>query len=313
MMDANVRYPDTIKIGTRGSPLALAQAAEVAARLAACHGLPQAQFEIIPLVTKGDRLHEAPLPDVGVKGLFTLELEERLLSGELDLAVHSAKDVATVLPTGLSLSAFLPREDVRDVFISRSGYKLWELPPGALVGTSSIRRQALVLMHRPDLVVVPFRGLVGTRLHKLETGIVDATLLAMAGLNRLGTSHAATQLLDPREFPPAPAQGAICIETAVTNRAITGLVSALNDPATADAVTSERAFLRRLDGSCRTPIGAHAVCHGSEIVLRGIMIDPQGTNPKKVVVRGRRGAAQKVGEEAAGLILSGAFRESASA
>ncbi|MDR9808766.1 hydroxymethylbilane synthase [Rhizobium hidalgonense] len=306
-MDARVSYPHTIKIGTRGSPLALAQAAEVAARLAASHRLPQEQFEIVPLTTKGDRMDEAPPPDVGVKGLFTLELEERLLSGELDLAVHSAKDVATVLPDGLRLSAFLPREDVREAFISRSGYKLWELPPGAIVGTSSIRRRALISMHRPDLVVVPFRGLVGTRLHKVESGIVDATLLAMAGLNRLGLPHAATQVLDPRDFPPAPAQGAICIETAVTNSAITELVSELNDPASADAVICERAFLRRLDGSCRTPIGAHAVCHGNEIVLRGLMIDSEGTNPKRVIVRGYRTTAQKVGEEAAGVILSGAF------
>lgn len=299
-----------IKIGTRASPLALAQAKEVAGRLAACHGLPDDCFEIVPLTTRGDRLDERPLPEVGVKGLFTIELEERLLSGDLDLAVHSAKDVATTLPDGLHLSAFLPREDVRDALISRSGYRLWELPPGAVVGTSSIRRAALVAMHRPDLDIVPLRGFVGTRLQKLENGVVDATLLAMAGLNRLGMSDAATEILNPRDFPPSPAQGAICIESVVANHRITELVSALSDAGTADAVRCERAFLQTLNGSCRTPIGALAVCHGSEILLRGLSIDADGRNPRRVVVRGARTAPTAVGEEAGLMALAGMGMES---
>jgi hydroxymethylbilane synthase len=185
-MSARQGFSKPFRIGTRASPLAIAQASEVAARLCAFHGLPAESFVIVPLTTKGDRLSEQPLPDIGVKGLFTLELEERLLAGELDMAVHSCKDVATDLPEGLHLSACLSREDARDAFISRSGFRLWELPPGAVVGTSSVRRAALMALHRPDLVVVPFRGLVGTRLQKLEDGVVDATLLAQAGLNRLG-------------------------------------------------------------------------------------------------------------------------------
>ncbi|NLS19984.1 hydroxymethylbilane synthase [Rhizobium sp. P40RR-XXII] len=293
-----------IKIGTRASPLARAQASEVAARLAACHGLPPEAFIIVSLTTKGDQLREQPLPDIGVKGLFTQELEERLLSGEIDLAVHSCKDVATVLPRGLHISACLPREDVRDAFISRTGCRLWELPPGAVVGTSSIRRQALLALHRPDLVVVPFRGLVGTRLQKLESGVVDATLLAQAGLNRLGLGQLATEILNLSDFPPAPAQGAICIESSVANSLVTELVSVLDHEATADAVRCERSFLRSLDGSCRTPIAAHATCHGSELVLCGMTIEPDGSHQRTVVFRGRRSAAEAVGGSAARLLIS---------
>ncbi len=194
-----------------------------------------------------------------------------LLAGELDLAVHSSKDVATTLPDGLHLTAFLPREDVRDVFISRSGLNLGELPPGATIGTSSVRRAALVRMHRPDLVVVPFRGAVNTRLRKIERGEVDGTLLTAAGLNRLGLNHVITQTLSTRDFLPSPAQGAICIQAAISNARISQVTSALNDPAASDAVMCERALLRLLDGSCRTPIGAHAHCHGSEIVIRGMI------------------------------------------
>ncbi|WP_244619308.1 hydroxymethylbilane synthase [Rhizobium sp. 18055] len=293
-----------IRIGTRASPLAIAQASEVASRLAACNGLPIESFEIVKLTTKGDRLSEQPVPDVGVKGLFTQELEDRLLSADLDLAVHSCKDVATVLPDGLHISAFLPREDVRDALVSRSGAGLWELPSGAVVGTSSVRRAALLAMHRPDLVVIPFRGLVGTRLQKLSDGIVDATLLAKAGLNRLDLAGVATEVLDPRQFPPAPAQGAICIETAKENRIVADLVSALDEAATADAVRCERAFLRALDGSCRTPIAAYATCHGSEVVLRGMTIEADGSNPVRVMVRGARSETQKIGLSAANCIIS---------
>jgi hydroxymethylbilane synthase len=276
----------------------LAQAGEVVDRLASIHDLPRECFEIIHFATKGDQLRDQPLPEIGVKGLFTKELEERLLTGELDMAVHSAKDVATSLPEGLLLSAFLPREDVRDVFLSRSGFTLSELPPGAIVGTSSVRRHALVAMHRPDVEIVPFRGSVGSRLQKLEQGGVDATLLALAGLKRLGISDGITQIFSTREFPPSPAQGAICIETAVVNRWINELVSAVDDVATADAVKCERAFLRTLDGSCRTPIGAYAVCSGSEIILRGMTIQPDGAKRADILVRGERASAEAVGIEA---------------
>lgn len=298
------KFGRRIRIGTRASPLAVAQATEVASRLAACHGLSIESFEIVRLTTKGDRLNERPLPDLGVKGLFTQELEERLLTGELDLAVHSCKDVATVLPEGLHISAVLPREDIRDALVSRSGAHFWELPAGAIVGTSSVRRAALVKMHRPDLVIVPFRGLVGTRLQKMTDGFVDATLLAQAGLNRLVLARVATEVLDPRAFPPAPAQGAICIESAKDNRIVGELVSALDDAATADAVRCERAFLRALDGSCRTPIAAYATCHGSEVMLRGMTIEADGSNPIRVVVTGARYANEKIGLSAANCIIS---------
>ncbi len=293
----------SIRIGTRASPLAIAQTSEVVRRLSLHHNLHPDCFEIIPLSTKGDRLADTPLPEVGVKGLFTFELEERLLAGELELAVHSSKDVATSLPKGLHISAFLPRDDVRDALISRTGCGFWQLPQKAVVGTSSIRRQALVSMHRPDLIVVPLRGFVGTRLQKLESGAVDATLLAMAGLNRLDVQDKATEIFDLNEFPPSPAQGAICIESAVANHRITEFVSVLEDLATADAVKCERAFLRALNGSCRTPIGAHAVCLGSEIVLRGMTINPDGTGQKSVVVKGKRSDVERIGEEAALFLL----------
>lgn len=298
------KFGRRLRIGTRASPLAVAQATEVASRLAACHGLSIESFEIVRLTTKGDRLSERPLSDLGVKGLFTQELEERLLTGELDLAVHSCKDVATVLPEGLHISAVLPREDVRDALVSRSGARFWDLPSGAVVGTSSVRRAALLAMHRPDLVVIPFRGLVGTRLQKVSEGIVDATLLAKAGLNRLDLAGVATEVLDTRQFPPAPAQGAICIESATVNRIVSDLVSALDDAATADAVRCERTFLRVLDGSCRTPIAAYATCHGSEVILRGMTIEADGSNPVRVVVRGARSATEKIGLSAANCIIS---------
>lgn len=294
-----------LRIGTRASPLAVAQATEVVARLAASHALPLESFEIVPMSTRGDRTSENADPEVGIKGLFTLELEERLVSGDLDVAVHSCKDVAATLPEGLHLSAYLPREDSRDAFISRSGRPLWELGPGAVVGTSSVRRRALLLMHRPDLVVVPFRGLVGTRLRKLNEGLADATLLAQAGLNRLGLGHLATEILNPRDFPPAPAQGAICIESRKGDTFVSHLVSVINDPSTEHSVRCERSFLRVLDGSCRTPISAHASCHGSEMVLRGLLVEPDGSGPRRVVLKGSRAVPEELGEAAAAMILAG--------
>ncbi len=294
-----------LRIGTRASPLAVAQATEVISRLAASHALPLESFEIVPMSTRGDRTSENAVSEVGVKGLFTLELEERLASGDLDVAVHSCKDVAATLPEGLHLSAYLSREDFRDAFISRSGRRLWELAPGAVVGTSSVRRRALVLMHRPDLVVVPFRGLVGTRVRKLNEGLADATLLAQAGLNRLGLGHLATEILNPLDFPPAPAQGAICIESRENDAFVSQLVSVINDPSTEHSVRCERSFLRVLDGSCRTPISAHASCHGSEMMLRGLLVEPDGSGPRRVVLKGSRAVAEKIGEAAAAMILAG--------
>jgi hydroxymethylbilane synthase len=200
------------RIGTRGSPLALAQAHETRSRLMAAHGLPEDAFEIVVLSTKGDRVTDRPLSEIGGKGLFTEELEEQLSDGRLDLAVHSSKDMPTMLPEGLGLVTFLEREDVRDAFIGRAAPRLEDLPQNAVVGSSSLRRQALIRRLRPDVSVITFRGQVETRLRKLGEGQVDATLLAHAGLKRLGNIGVITELLDPESFPPAPGQGAICIE-----------------------------------------------------------------------------------------------------
>lgn len=286
------------RIGTRGSPLALAQAYETRNRLMSAHGLPEDMFEIVVLSTKGDRITDRALSEIGGKGLFTEELESQLLSGELDIAVHSSKDMPTVLPKGLYLSAFLPREDMRDAFIGRTTPKLLELPQGAVVGSASLRRQALIRRLRPDLSVIIFRGQVETRLRKLEEGQADATLLAFAGLKRLGMENVPTDILDPKEFPPAPAQGAICVESRIGDTRMDELLSPINDIPTYDAVTCERAFLAALDGSCRTPIAGFATCHGEELHFSGLILTPDGQTSHSVEISGARKDAEDLGRRA---------------
>ncbi|MBW8299733.1 MAG: hydroxymethylbilane synthase [Hydrogenophaga sp.] len=286
------------RIGTRGSPLALAQAYETRDRLMAAHGLPEALFEVVVLSTQGDRITDRPLSEIGGKGLFTEELEQQLLSGDLDFAVHSSKDMPTKLPEGLVLSAYLPREDVRDAFIGATAPKLTELPQGATVGSSSLRRQALIRRLRPDLNVITFRGLVDTRLRKLAEGQVDATLLAYAGLRRLGKQDVPTELLDPKEFPPAPAQGAICIESRIDDNRINGLLEAINDRDTFDAVNCERAFLAALDGSCRTPIAGYARCDGDKLTFSGMILTPDGARFHEIETGGARADAVAIGRAA---------------
>ncbi|WP_086999918.1 hydroxymethylbilane synthase [Rhizobium sullae] len=286
------------RIGTRGSPLALAQAHEARDRLMAAHGMPEEMFEIVVLTTKGDRITDRSLAEIGGKGLFTQELEEKLASGDLDFAVHSAKDMPTVLPEGLYLSAYLPREDIRDAVIGRTAPKLIELPHGATVGSASLRRQALIRRMRPDIKVVTFRGAVETRLRKLDEGQVDATLLALAGLKRLGKVDVITDILDPDTFPPAPAQGAICIESRIGDQRIDDLLATINDPVTYDAVSCERAFLAALDGSCRTPIGGYAICEGDQIRFSGLIITPDGRNQHSVTIDGHRRDAAAHGTRA---------------
>jgi hydroxymethylbilane synthase len=286
------------RIGTRGSPLALAQAHEARDRLMAAHGLPEEMFEIVVLTTTGDRITDRSLAAIGGKGLFTQELEEKLASGDLDLAVHSAKDMPTVLPVGLYLSAFLPREDIRDAVIGRTAPKLMELPHGATIGSASLRRQALIRRMRPDINVVIFRGAVETRLRKLDEGQVDATLLALAGLKRLGKVSVITDILDPDTFPPAPAQGAICIESRMGDQRTDDLIIPINDPTTFDAVSCERAFLAALDGSCRTPIGGYAICEGDLIKFSGLIITPDGRNQHSVTIDGHRRDAAALGTRA---------------
>ena len=290
--------PTTLRIGSRGSPLALVQAREVLRRLAAACGVTADQIEIKTIRTTGDAIQDRPLAEAGGKGLFTKEIEEALAAGTIDLAVHSSKDMPTVLPHGLVLSSFLRREDARDAFISRKAKTLGELPRGAVLGTASLRRQALAKRLRPDLRVVPLRGHVETRLRKLESGEADATLLAVAGLTRLGLLSAATAVLEIDEFVPAVGQGAIGVETRADDAATRTLVAKINDADTATALAAERAFLAVLDGSCRTPIGGHARVSDGVVRFRGIVVKPDGSEAFEVVRVGSARDAAALGADA---------------
>ncbi|MFB9953164.1 hydroxymethylbilane synthase [Rhizobium puerariae] len=294
------------RIGTRSSPLALAQAYETRDRLMAAHGLGEDAFEIVVLSTTGDRINDRPLAELGGKGLFTQELEEQLLSGDLDFAVHSSKDMPTRLPDGLHLAAYLPREDFRDAFIGRTAPTLTALPDGATVGSSSLRRQALIRRIRPDITVITFRGLVDTRLRKLAEGQADATLLAYAGLKRLSREDVVTELLDPADFPPAPAQGAICVESRIGDARIGTLLEPIDHRPTHDAVSCERAFLAALDGSCRTPIAGYAVCEGEHIEFSGLILTPDGRKEHSVEMEGRREHAEMLGRRAGDAVRAAA-------
>jgi hydroxymethylbilane synthase len=267
-----------IKIGTRGSALALVQAHETRARLMAAHGLAEDAFSIEVISTSGDRIQDRPLAEVGGKGLFTKEIEEALLEGRIDLAVHSSKDMPTHLPDGLELSAFLEREDARDAFVGRGAKSLLDLPHGATIGSSSLRRQALLKRLRPDLSIVMFRGNVPTRLRKVEEGQVDGTILAIAGLRRLGMESAVSELLPLDSFPPAPGQGAIGIETRIGDTKMTALLAPVNHAETAAALACERAFLAVLDGSCRTPIAGYARVAGDRISFHGMILTLDGVS-----------------------------------
>lgn len=287
-----------IRLGTRGSPLALAQARTVRAQLAEAAGLDPSAVEICVIKTSGDRIQDRPLAEAGGKGLFTKEIEDALIARDIDLAVHSAKDVPTLLPDGLALAGCLAREDVRDVFISRTASSIAALPAGAVVGTASLRRQAQVKRLRPDLRVVSFRGNVETRLRKIEAGEVDATLLALAGLRRLGLVAAATCILGIDEFLPAVGQGAIAIETRADDERIRTLLAGINHPPTATALAAERAFLAALDGSCRTPIAGHAVIADSTVRLHGMIIRPDGSEAHEAVREGHIRDAAMLGDDA---------------
>lgn len=286
------------KIGTRGSPLALYQAREARSRLMKAHNLTEEHFEIVVLSTKGDRMTNVSLAEIGGKGLFTLELEEQLLDGRLDFAVHSSKDMATTLPDSLYISAYLPREDVRDAFIGRDAKTITDLPLNALVGTSSMRRQAILRRIRPDLRVTLFRGLVGTRLKKLEDGKVDATLLAYAGMKRLEIEDKATQVLEVGEFMPAPGQGAICIESRIGDEHVEELLASINHKETEIALTCERAFLRALDGSCRTPIAGYAEIDGEKLHFQGMILSDDGALSYDIEKHGHIEHAEQIGKEA---------------
>ena len=257
--------------------MALAQAHETRARLSQAFDLEESCFEIIVIKTTGDRVLDRPLKEIGGKGLFTREIEEDLLSGRIDIAVHSMKDMPTEQPAGLILDTYLPREDVRDAFVSLTKNSMDALEAGQKLGSSSLRRKAQLMLARPDLEVVEFRGNVQTRLKKLEDGVADATFLAAAGLNRLGLSHIAKSFLDPDVMLPAVAQGAIGIERRSDDTRVAEILSAIHDTLTGHRLAAERAFLRGLDGSCETPIAGLAELNGSSLRLRGEVLRPDGS------------------------------------
>lgn len=299
----------TLRIGTRGSPLALAQANDVRARLIKAHGLADDAVTIRVIKTSGDIIQDRPLSEVGGKGLFTKEIEEALLAEEIDLAVHSMKDVPTLLPDGLFISTILKREDVRDAFISLKYQSLADMPAGAVVGTSSLRRQAQVRRARPDLTVIDFRGNVETRLRKIADGVADATFLAMAGLNRLGLSDRATAAIETAVMLPAVAQGAVGIEIRERDSATAAALAPLNHLETSICVTAERAFLAKLEGSCRTPIAGLAELSGSTLSLRGSILTPDGRGCHDTARSGTAQSAAAIGHDAGADLLERAGPE----
>jgi hydroxymethylbilane synthase len=291
-----VRMPTCpLRIGTRGSPMALRQAALVRDRLVATH--PDLAAEIVTIRTTGDRVQDRRLAELGGKGLFTKEIEEALFSDRIDLAVHSLKDVETWLPDGLEIACVLPRDDPRDAFLSRTAPSLAALPKGARIGTASLRRQAQLLRRRPDLEAVPMRGNVDTRLRKLAAGEVDATVLALCGLERLGEAGRATEILPREVMLPAVGQGALAIETRAGEAWLRSLLEPLHDQRTAACVAAERAMLAALDGSCRTPIAGLAEFEGHELILEGLLLMPDGSAEIRASTRGDPARAEMLGTE----------------
>ena len=285
-----------LKIGTRGSPLALAQAYETRSRLMAAFDLPEDAFDIQVIKTTGDRVQDRPLKEIGGKGLFTKEIEEALLSGAIDIAVHSMKDMPVEQPKGLILATYLPREDVRDAFVSLKHAGLADLPQGAIVGTSSLRRRAQLLNRRPDLSVVEFRGNVQTRLKKLGDNVAEATFLAMAGLNRLSMDDVPRSAIDARDMLPAVAQGAIGIEHRLNDDATGALLAAIHHTETGQRLAAERAFLAALDGSCETPIAGLAELDGGTLHLRGEILRTDGSEALADQISGPISDAAAMGE-----------------
>ncbi|WP_029353509.1 hydroxymethylbilane synthase [Bosea sp. 117] len=287
-----------LRIGTRGSPLALWQAHAVREALVLRHGWPEEAVAIEVIRTSGDTITDRALALAGGKGLFTKEIEDALLDGRIDLAVHSAKDMATRLPDGLHIAGYLPRADVRDALILREGNSLDDLPPGARVGTASLRREAQLRRLRPDLQVSLLRGNVHTRLAKVENGTFDGTLLAYAGLSRLGLAGRASAVLDTDLFLPAVGQGAVAIECRAEDPPTNLLLAAVTDADTALAVSMERAFLAELDGSCRTPIAGLAQVTDDEISFRGMLLATDGSAAFETARRGPRAEAVRLGADA---------------
>jgi hydroxymethylbilane synthase len=292
-----------LKIGTRGSPLALWQAHEVRRRLMAVHALPEAAFEVVVIKVTGDQIQDKALREIGGKGLFTREIEEALLDGGIDVAVHSMKDMPTLQPEGLVLDCYLARADVRDAFVSPRFGSIADLPHGAVVGSSSLRRRAQLALRRPDLRLVEFRGNVQTRMRKLEEGVAHATFLAMAGLVRLGMEDVVRSAIAPEEMLPAVAQGAIGVERRVADARVEALLAEVHDRETGLRLAAERAFLLRLDGSCQTPIAGLAVVEGDDLWLRGEILRPDGSASVAGDRRGPVGEGAVIGQALAEELL----------
>ena len=285
-----------IKIGTRGSPLALVQAEIVKAKLLRVHpDFTPEDIEIIPILTTGDQVQDRKLIEIGGKGLFTKEIEEQILNGLVDFAVHSAKDMTTELPQGLALPIFLEREDVRDALISRNDTSLMDLPEGATIGTSSLRRQAQLLSVRPDFKIIALRGNLDTRLRKLKSEGMHAIILACAGLIRLGRYDQVTEALPVDIMLPAPAQGAIGLEVRENDREILEILGPLHHEPTGQAVAAERALLGVLDGSCRTPIAALATVEGKVLNITARILSPDGRDKYEIILEGAADEAKIVG------------------
>ena len=285
-----------LRIGTRGSPMALIQAGVVRNRLLVAH--PERAVELVTIRTTGDRVQTRLLSEIGGKGLFTKEIEEALFDGRIDLAVHSLKDMETVLPTGLAIGAVLPRDDPRDALVARDGAGLANLPQGARIGTASLRRRAQLLRLRPDLDVAPIRGNVDTRLNKLASGEVDALVVALCGLERLGKAEIVSEILEPAVMLPAVGQGALAIECREADERMRQLLVPLNDRDSAACVAAERAMLAALDGSCRTPIAGLATIGGDRLHLEALLLSPDGDAERRGQIAGAIGDAVALGSDA---------------
>ena len=293
-----------LRIGTRGSPLALWQAHEVRRSLMVALDAPEAAFEIVVIKVLGDQVLDRSLKDIGGKGLFTREIEEALLDGGIDVAVHSMKDMPTLQPVGLLLDCYLPRADVRDAFVSPGHASIADLPQGAVVGSSSLRRRAQLRLRRPDLQLVEFRGNVQTRMRKLDNGVAAATFLAMAGLTRLGMAHVARAAIEPDQMLPAVAQGAIGIERRSDDLRVAALLALIHDHQTGLRLAAERQFLATLDGSCETPIAGLAVLDGPDLWLRGEILRPDGSESIAGEMRGPVADGTSLGKALAQQLLS---------
>ena len=292
----------TLKIATRKSPLALWQANFVKDRLEALY--PELQVELVPMSTQGDKILDTPLAKVGGKGLFVKELETAMLEGRADIAVHSMKDVPVEFPEGLGLHTICEREDPRDAFVSNRFGQIDELPQGAVVGTSSLRRQCQLRAARPDLVIRDLRGNVNTRLAKLDAGEYDAIILAAAGLKRLEMAHRITAFIEPEQSLPANGQGAVGIECRLDDHELHALLAPLEHPETRIRVLTERAMNRALQGGCQVPIGAYALVQGEEVWLRGLVGSPDGSRVIRDEIRGPLAEGEALGERLARRLLA---------